>query len=613
MNAVEIEEAVSDLAETPFERGEFVFRFLQAFGDKDTAIKRLRASPNSDIPGAVLQKNKIHIAVCDPGHTAATLTALREHPKTARSKCKFVLVTDRETLEAEDLASGEHIACPLPDLPNHFGFLLPLAGITTVAQIKNNPIDIRATRHLNKLYIALLSENPDWAAPDRRHDLNQFMARLIFCFFAEDTGIFFGENLFTRTLIQFSAPDSSNTHEVISELFRAMDLPTEKRAKGEVKAWANAFPYVNGGLFAGTRDVPKFSKMARATLLAAGALKWTHINPDIFGSMIQAVADEDERGALGMHYTSVPNIMKVLGPLFLDELTGALDEAGDNGRKLLNLRRRLARIRVFDPACGSGNFLVIAYIRMREIETEIIRRRKDDPKSVIKLTQFYGIEIKSFPAEIARLALLIAEFQCNVRMIGQQEAILDILPLHQTGNIHCGNALRMDWLEVCPPPTASMVEEDLAGPTGKLALDGRAEEAWETYICGNPPYLGNTWQTKEQKLEIRDLVAERMGSSGFLDYVSGWFLKAAEWMVMQRGSAAFVSTNSICQGQSVPLLWPMLSALGAQIVFAHSSFKWSNLASRNAGVTVVIVGISNQYVETRRLFEADATGGAIVR
>ena len=380
MSPTEIDEALSDLAAAPFDAAEFPFRFLQAFGNKETTIRRLRAASNSDIPGAILQKSNIHLAVSPPGQVSETLGALRGSPRTARNKCKFILATDGETLEAEDTASGEHIACKLPELPDHFGFLLPLAGISTVAQIKNNPIDIRATRHLNKLYIALLSENPDWATPERRHDLNQFMARLIFCFFAEDTGIFFGEDLFTKTLMQYSAADSSNTHEVISELFRAMDTPIEAREKGAFRNWANAFPYVNGGLFAGTRDVPKFSKMARATLLAAGGLKWTHINPDIFGSMIQAVADEDERGALGMHYTSVPNIMKVLGPLFLDELAVQLEEAGDNARKLLNLRRRLARIRVFDPACGSGNFLVIAYIRMREIEHEIICRRKDDPK-----------------------------------------------------------------------------------------------------------------------------------------------------------------------------------------------------------------------------------------
>ncbi|MFN4183661.1 MAG: class I SAM-dependent DNA methyltransferase [Hyphomonas sp.] len=608
MNAVEIEEAISDLAEAPFEAGEFVFRFLQAFGNKETTLRRLRASPNTDIPSAVLQKNQIHIAVCEPGHTGETLGALRAHPKTSRNKCKFILATDGETLEAEDLSSGEHIACPLPELPDHFGFLLPLAGITTVAQIKNNPIDIRATRHLNKLYIALLAENPDWATPERRHDLNQFMARLIFCFFAEDTGIFFGEDLFTKTLMQYSAPDSSNTHEVISELFRAMDTPIEARAKGAFKNWAGAFPYVNGGLFAGTRDVPKFSKMARATLLAAGGLKWTHINPDIFGSMIQAVADEDERGALGMHYTSVPNIMKVLGPLFLDELAEALEEAGDNSRKLLNLRRRLARIRVFDPACGSGNFLVIAYIRMREIEQEIIRRRKDDPKSVIQLTQFYGIEIKSFPAEIARLALLIAEFQCNVRMIGQQEAILDILPLHQTGSIRNDNALRVDWLEVCPPPNVSLVEEDLAGPTGKLALEGEAVEGWETYICGNPPYLGRKYQTDDQQEDLANAFQGRVKSIRTLDYVSGWFIKSVDYLSSENAKAAFVSTNSICQGAQVSTFWPTVFESRCQIGFAFTSFSWANLASNNAGVTVIVVGLERSGSGPRKLISVDENG-----
>jgi N-6 DNA Methylase len=597
MNAVEIEEAISELAEAPFDADEFPFLFLLAFGNKETTVRRLRAASNSDTPGAILQKSNIHLAVSPPGRVSETLTALRESPKTARNRCKFILATDGETLEAEDMATGEHFACPLPDLPNHFGALLPLAGISTVAQIKNNPIDIRATRHLNKLYIALLSENPDWDTPARRDDLNQFMARLIFCFFAEDTGIFFGENLFTRTLTQFSAPDSSNTHEVLSELFRAMDLPLDRRAKGEVKAWANAFPYVNGGLFAGTRDVPKFSKMARATLLAAGGLKWTEINPDIFGSMIQAVADE-----LGMHYTSVPNIMKVLGPLFLDELNAALEEAGDNGRKLLNLRKRLARIRVFDPACGSGNFLVIAYIKMREIEQEIIRRRKDDAISVIKLTQFYGIEIKSFPAEIARLALLIAEFQCNVRMIGQREAILDILPLHQTGNIHCGNALRMDWLGVCPPPKGSPVEEDLAGPTGKLALDGSQAEDWETYICGNPPYKGSQTQESEQKEDLEKVFEGVQLNWKGLDYVAGWFAKSAKFSKRINCSFAFVSTNSICQGRAVSTLWPHLISNDLQIQFAFVSFKWANLASHAAGVTVVVVGLSSRNSAPKRIF-----------
>ena len=216
--------------------------------------------------------------------------------------------------------------------------------------------------------------------------------------------------------------------------------------------WADAFPYVNGGLFSGSTDVPRFSKIARSYLIHIGNLDWKKINPDIFGSMIQAVADEEERGALGMHYTSVPNILKVLNPLFLDDLRVKLEEAGDNPRILLNLRKRMAKIRVFDPACGSGNFLVIAYKEMRAIEAEINKRRGEaDQRSEIPLTNFRGIELRDFPAEVARLALIIAEYQCDVLYRGQKEALADFLPLDAENWITCGNALRLDWLSICPP------------------------------------------------------------------------------------------------------------------------------------------------------------------
>ena len=227
-----------------------------------------------------------------------------------------------------------------------------------------------------------MKENEDWATAARRPDMNHFMARLIFCFFAEDTDIFNGDNLFTATVTQMSERDSGNTHEVISELFRAMNTKIVDRRSANVKIWADIFPYVNGGLFSGSTDVPRFSKMARAYLLHAGSLNWKQINPDIFGSMIQAVADDDERGELGMHYTSVPNILKVLNPLFLDDLRTQLEAAGDNARMLLNLRKRMAKIRVFDPACGSGNFLVIAYKEMRSVEPRSTRGAAKKDKQV---------------------------------------------------------------------------------------------------------------------------------------------------------------------------------------------------------------------------------------
>ena len=223
------------------------------------------------------------------------------------------------------------------DFPDHFGFFLPLAGITTVKQVRDNSFDIRATGRLNKLYVELLKDNPEWATAERRHDMNHFMARLIFCFFAENTDIFNGSGLFTATVEQMSARDASNTHEVIGELFRAMNTKIADRASANTTRWADAFPYVNGGLFSGSVDAPRFSKIARSYLLHIGNLDWTKINPDIFGSMIQAVAEDEERGALGMHYTSVPNILQVLNPLFLDDLRVRLEEAGDNPRTLLNL------------------------------------------------------------------------------------------------------------------------------------------------------------------------------------------------------------------------------------------------------------------------------------
>ena len=427
MNAVEIEQAVTELADQPFDRVEFPFAFLAAFGNKETTIRRLRAgaSNKSDL-GGVLQTNNLHILVANSGEVTRSLQALKISPATTRAKAQFIVATDGLTFEAEDLTSGETIACEFGNFPDHFGFFLPLAGISTVKQIRESSFDIRATSRLNRLYIELLKDNPEWGSAERRHDLNHFVARLIFCFFAEDTGIFSGNRLFTATVDQMSERDSSNTHLIIGEMFRAMNTDRDKRSEAKIPRWADAFPYVNGGLFSGSVDAPVFSKISRSYLLHIGNLDWTKINPDIFGSMIQAVADDEERGELGMHYTSVPNILKVLNPLFLDDLRAQLEEAGDNSRALLNLRKRLSKIRVFDPACGSGNFLVIAYKQVREIENAINERRGEQGrKSDIPLTNYRGIEIRDFSCEVARLALVIAEYQCDLQYLGQKEALAD--------------------------------------------------------------------------------------------------------------------------------------------------------------------------------------------
>ena len=626
MNAVEIEAAISDLALEPFDAAEFPYAFLAAFGNKETALKRLRTGNNnaSDVPGGVLLRNNIHIGVCDAGAAGDTLRALRASLATTKAKSKFILATDGQTLEAEELASGETIACDYVDFPNHFGFFLPLAGISTIKEIKDNPIDVRATGRLNKLYVELLRENPAWATEQRRADMNHFMARLVFCFFAEDTDIFNGEGLFTQTLEQMSERDGSNVHEVLSEIFRAMNVNTRHEGKldnrhrlaAKLRPWADQFPYVNGGLFSGNTEVPRFTRMARTYLLHAGGLNWRHINPDIFGSMIQAVADDEERGALGMHYTSVPNILKVLNPLFLDDLNAQLDAAGDNKAKLLNLRKRMARIRVFDPACGSGNFLVIAYKKMREIEAEINRRRGESHLgSEIPVNNFRGIELRNFPAEIARLALIIAEYQCDVLYRGQKDAVAEFLPLDAQNWIVCGNALRLDWLSVCPPTGTGVkvVADDLFGtPLDQAEIDFD-NEGGETYICGNPPYLGSRSQNEEQKEDLRRIFAARSRNWKSLDYVAGWFALAARYGTKTQASAAFVATNSICQGIQTPILWPLVFADGFEIVFAHTSFKWQNLASHNAGVTVVVVGLGKANGASRKLFTLSDDGAMVLR
>ncbi|MES9866887.1 MAG: DNA methyltransferase [Candidatus Thiodiazotropha sp. LLP2] len=619
MNAVEIEEAITNLAEQKFDPATFPFAFLEAFGNPATTIRRLKSGQtnSSDIEGGVLQRNNIHIAVCAAGTVSDTLTKLKDSPTTTRAKAKFVVATDGVDFEAEDLTSDDPpVVCSYQDFPDHFGFFLPLAGISTVKQIRESSFDIKATGRLNRLYVQLIQDNPEWGSAERRHDMNHFMARLIFCFFAEDTDIFNGDGVFTETIGKMSERDSSNTHEVMSEIFRAMDTKFEEREAASLPRWANGFPYVNGGLFSGTTDVPRFSKIARSYLIHIGNLDWTKINPDIFGSMIQAVTDEEERGALGLHYTSVPNILKVLNPLFLDDLRSKLEEAGNNSRKLLNLRNRMAKIRVFDPACGSGNFLVISYKEMREIEAEINQRRGEaERRTDIPLTNFRGIELRDFPAEIARLALIIAEYQCDVLYRGQKEALDEFLPLDAMNWIINGNALRLDWLSICPPTGTGvkLKADDLFDkPLDQVEIDFE-NEGGETYICGNPPYLGSKSQKPEHKADLEEIFKTHTRSWKSLDYVAGWLMKAAEYGKCTSATTALVTTNSICQGVQVPILWPLLFESGHEISFAHTSFKWANLASHNAGVTVIIVAITNSPPTHRRLFSTSDDGEVVIR
>lgn len=614
MNAVEIEEALAELFEAEFQPETFAFSFLRAFGNKDTTIKRLKdgGTNKSDVDGGVLQRKNIHLQVCAPGANGASVgaavAALKANPLTQKHGARFVLATDGEMVEAEDLSSGEYIACEYRDFPNHFGVFLPLAGIEMVAEIKDNAVDIRAANRLRRLYTSLFEHNPEWASAERADEMNHFMGRLIFCFFAEDTSIFGGQAPFSETIQQMSEPSGGNVHEVLETLFKSMDTPIDEREAADLPRWALPFPYVNGGLFAGSVEVPRFSRAARSYFLELGRLQWTEINPDIFGSMVQTIADPELRSTAGMHYTSVPNILKVLNPLFLDDLRAHLERAGDNARKLLNLRKRIARIRVFDPACGSGNFLIIAYKELRAIEAEVNRRRGEEGRaSDISPLNFRGIEIGHFAAEIARLSLIIARYQCDAIHLGQQSALREFLPLKKENWIVCGNALRIDWRTVCPPSgaaeTIQSTEQDLFAETLEEPTIDFENEGGETYICGNPPYLGSKNQSKEQKADLKHVLKGKVKRYASLDYVAGWFMRAAEY---GEADIALVTTNSLCQGQSVARLWPPIFNFGFNIHFAYQSFKWTNLAAHNAGVTVAIVGLSKNPPNTRIIYSIEA-------
>lgn len=586
MNPTEIADALDAIAKAKFDPTEFGYAFAQATDNAQATVAKLRAGATnkSDIAGGVLLNGKFHYAPALPGMAADMLDALRASKRTAKAKPAILIATDGEMIAAEHPKSEETLHCPFAELGTHFSFFLPAAGKERYRAAEENPVDIKATGKLAKLYDALLKANPDWAVPERRHAMNLFMTRLIFCLFSEDVGVF-KEDQFSFAVFSYGGNKGEHARDVLVQAFSAMNLPKGQREG--LPAWTDTFEYVNGGLFADAIEAPAFDPISFRYLRDAAELDWKLINPDIFGSMIQSIADPKARSELGMHYTSVPNIMKVLGPLFLDDLDETLDKAWDKPAALKAQLHRLSKIRVFDPACGSGNFLVVAYRQMREREIRILKRLgelEDNPQNVmfssVSLNQFYGIELTDFAAETAKLALFIAEYQANARFADVFGRMPPLLPLRDGGNIRCANALRVNWDEVCPPPIGSE----------------------EVFIAGNPPFLGSTYQSKEQKADLGEVFAGVTPSYAAFDFVSAWFFKAARYVEGCSARSALVSTNSICQGYSVAALWPHILSVELEIAFAHKDFKWRNNASANAAVICSIIGLRNKSSLKKRLF-----------
>lgn len=588
MNVVDIEEYVQELVSKGFKPDTFILDFVKAYDAPKALIQQLKGGHQnlSDVEGAVLWRRNLHYKLAPKGKVPAVISELERSQATSKYKPRFVISTDGEDFSARDLVSGNTINCHFDELAVHFASFLSLAGIFIDEAIEENPIDIKATKRLTKFYDNILQDNPDWRTDEMRHTLNHFITQVIFCLFAEDTGII-SDNIFTDTIRTYCESDSEQAQPVITAIFTAMAHPEGAEARSTLPAYAQKFPHVNGGLFRGDPKVPRFLRGTVRYLMDAGALDWKEINPDIFGSMIQAIVHQDQRGELGMHYTSVSNILKLLKPLFLNDLQEQVQANWNSKKGLQNILQRLMKIRVFDPACGSGNFLVIAYRELRNIEIQVIRRLAEISDfsagiwSHVELKNFFGIEYIDFAAETAKLSLWIAEYQMNKRYEDEFGKLPPSLPLKDTNTIRHGNALRVAWESVCPHSD---------------------DPELETYIVGNPPYVGTKKQTSEHKEDISLVASSYTGTFKSFDYVCGWFIKASEYMLSTQSQSAFVSTNSIVQSFHVQNLWGILTKLGIEINFAYVPFKWKNNASQNAGVTVVIIGFSNIALKTKTIY-----------
>ncbi|SFV41059.1 class I SAM-dependent DNA methyltransferase [Ligilactobacillus acidipiscis] len=568
MAITEIEDRITDIINQN-DPNEFIYDFLSVYDFPKATITKLRKGTNNlaKEQDEVYLKNRLYFKQTDE-NLMQSFIDVKDKVNQLGSKPRYIMVTDFKDVLAEDTKTNDTLDVEFERLPQKFEFFLAWNGIEKADFDRENPADIRAAERFAKLYDVVVKDNPTAT----RHGLNLFLIRVLFCLFAEDTDIF-EKNLFTNRLKELTKPDGSDLDSFISDLFSVLDIE-KKRRPAETPSWLSDFPYVDGDLFKDPHEHLKFTEYSRKLIIDAGEkLEWDQINPDILGSMIQAVASEDSRSHLGMHYTSVPNIMKVIKPLFLDDLRQAFEDAKGNEKKLNQLYDRVGKIKFMDPACGSGNFLIITYKELRQLEIDILKELNRMGIATmyvpsVTLDQFYGIEIDDFACDVTRLSLWIAEHQMNKQLHKEiADAIRPTLPLQHAGAIVCGNALRVDWNEVLPHK-----KDD------------------EVYLFGNPPYLGAKKQNKDQKADLKAALIDNKKYRK-LDYISGWFYKAALYIKDSVATAGFVTTNSIIQGEQVSMIWPSILYF-ATIIFGYASFKWTNSAKNNAGVTVSIIGLA---------------------
>lgn len=604
----DIETRLLGLKDNPIPASQVGYEILLAFGKSEKDISRYKEGKGIlKTFNGVLIKNEFCYRPSTSSRLTYDLEALKHDNQVLKAAPKIVCVSDGTTVLAYDLREKETYENPIDRMYCDFTFFYPLMNVERVHYVDENPADIKAAEKLAKLHDELRAYN-EFDSDDDLHDLNIFISRLLFCFFAEDTGIF-EQDLFTSSIERFTKPDGSDLSDYLEQAFDIMDVM--KRSE-DTPSIIRQFPYVNGGLFRIHIRVPKMGAKARRIILECGELDWKDINPDIFGSMIQAVVNPDIRAKEGMHYTSVPNIMKVINPLFMDELRAEynrLNELFQKEKEQLDLNAinlnefykrcktivkgcqalllRMSRIKFFDPACGSGNFLIITYKTLRLLEMDIIKLQRQCTReteidfvdaSCITLNQFYGIELIDFAHEVAMLSLWLAQHQMDNKFHENFGVDTRALPLKNINQIVCGNACRLNWDNVCSH-----------------------DKDEEVYVFGNPPYLGSRRQTNAQKKDLEIIFGYDFGE---LDYISCWFKKGAEYIKHTKAKYAFVSTNSICQGLHVALLWKRVLTEGLEINFAYNSFKWTNNAKHNAAVIVVIIGVADKNnIKQKTIFE----------
>ena len=577
LTPTEIYDNVEALVAAPPTGGAFGLALMEAVGAPRATITRLK---DEAAVGEFTWTRMLRFAWVADGEVGDTLDVMiaeaEARPRSKRPRILFV--TDGENFGACDTKIGDRQVAGLDALAYEADVLFPLGGHERYVAAPERLADVRATKHLSRLFDAVREANPTWTTEADRHALNVFMARILFCLFSDDVGIF-EKDAFEKALAQNTRADGSDLVTFLTGAFAWMDTAPGKR-DGVARGWTR-LPYVNGALFAEASAMPALDGRARKHLMDCCRLDWRDINPDIFGSMLQAVVDPKMRGELGMHYTSPANIMKVMDPILLDDLRAELERAGTQKPRLHAFLERLKGVRVFDPACGSGNFLIIAYKELRALEMEAFQRLGELPHDVVTLDQFFGIEIHDFACQTARLGLWIAQYQMDEVFRVQLGRNRPFLPLGEAGRITCANAAQADWLTVCPP------------------ADGM------TVVVGNPQFKGSSYWTAAQKADMLHVFGGTVRIWGNLDYVTLWFLKASKYSKRAGAAFAFVATNSIVQGVQVGALWPVLLN-GLEIQFAHRSFRWTNLAKHNAGVTCVIIGMGVPTNRPKRLTDGDA-------